>query len=74
MISTNWLRPKYLPENLSLLKASQTFLDLLVLSSAFITAYMLRFEFSLTTEQASTAFLQMLFVAPFQLLVLRICK
>lgn len=74
MTSADLIKINYLPKNTLLIKALQTASDFVILCCAFIAAYMLRFDFSLTAEVAQTAFLQMLFVAPFQLLILRIFK
>ena len=74
MTSTKLLRPQNFPKSKIFIRILQTSLDTSVLSFAFIASYLLRFDFSLTAEQKWTAFLQMLFIVPFQLLVLRICK
>lgn len=74
MTSTKWLKKKDLPKNNVLVKTIQTLLDLSVLCFAFSFAYLLRFDFLLTAEQAQTVFLQMLILVPLQFLILRICK
>jgi FlaA1/EpsC-like NDP-sugar epimerase len=72
--SNNWIKPRNFPKSLFLTKTTQMFLDLSILCVAFLFAYLLRFDFPLTVQQTETALLQMLFIAPFQLLILRIFK
>ncbi len=56
------------------IKLIQKLLDILILSLAFSGAYLLRFDFSMTSDEAQKAFIQMLFVVPAQFLILRLCN
>jgi FlaA1/EpsC-like NDP-sugar epimerase len=53
------------------IKIIQRVLDFTMLSGAFTLAYLLRFDFSMTADEAQKALLQLLFVVPFQFFVLR---
>ncbi len=59
-------------KNKSSIKIIQRLLDLAMLGAAFVLAYLLRFDFSMTADEAQKAFLQFLFVIPFQFWVLRL--
>ncbi|MEP6902204.1 MAG: nucleoside-diphosphate sugar epimerase/dehydratase [Actinomycetota bacterium] len=61
-------------KNKSSIKIIQRILDFAMLMAAFTLAYLLRFDFSLTADEAQKAFLQLLFVVPFQFSVLRLCN
>lgn len=74
MEKLGFLRLGKIERNKLLVKFVQIVLDISVLSLAFVFAYLLRFDFVLTGELQNKAFLQMLFVVPLQLLILRICK
>lgn len=59
---------------MSIIKTVQNSLDLLALHSAFIFAYLLRFDFYLSNYQIKTAILQAIVIAPLQFWVLRMCN
>lgn len=61
-------------KNSLVIKTVQIFLDLLMLTAAFVLAYLLRFDFDLTEGEARIAFLQLLIAVPLQFWILRLCK
>jgi FlaA1/EpsC-like NDP-sugar epimerase len=65
---------KIVPRKAIVIKLAQLFLDLSALAAAFILAFALRFEFSLTADQLEKLFSQIAFVVLLQLTSLRICK
>jgi FlaA1/EpsC-like NDP-sugar epimerase len=73
MIPTIEIESRLIPKNTISIKAVQASLDFLTLTGAFALAYLLRFDFSIASEQLQTCFLQMLLVVPFQFFVLRLC-
>jgi FlaA1/EpsC-like NDP-sugar epimerase len=54
------------------IKIIQRILDILILCAAFALAYLLRFDFALTSDEMQKAFFQLLLVVPSQYLVLRL--
>lgn len=56
------------------IKIIQRFLDIFILCAAFTLAYLLRFDFSLASDEIQKLFFQLLFIVPFQFLVLRLCN
>jgi len=56
------------------IKIIQKLLDLFILCAAFTLAYLLRFDFSLASDEIQKLFFQLLFIVPFQFLVLRLCN
>lgn len=71
MTSTTHLNIRLLPQKILSLKSIQAIADLTVLCTAFVSAYILRFDFSLTIEDIQRAFFQILFVVPLELYVMR---
>jgi FlaA1/EpsC-like NDP-sugar epimerase len=59
---------------MSIVRIVQNSLDMFILASAFIIAYLLRFDFSLTPYQIRIAIIQMIVIAPIQFWALRICQ
>jgi FlaA1/EpsC-like NDP-sugar epimerase len=74
MLQTILLNFSRIQTNSLLIKLVQIILDFSILSLAFILAYLLRFDFILAGDQFQKAILQMVFVASFQILILRICN
>ncbi|MEZ5428754.1 MAG: nucleoside-diphosphate sugar epimerase/dehydratase [Pyrinomonadaceae bacterium] len=74
MFQAIFLNFRLLPKSTILIKLIQIILDLSVLGLAFLLAYLLRFDFALNETQIQKALLQILIVAPFQFLILRVCK
>ena len=74
MLQSILLNFKLIPRNTLLIKFIQIILDLSILSFAFILAYLLRFDFAPPEDQIQRVFLQVIFVASFQLLIMRICN
>jgi len=56
------------------IKIIQRLLDIFILCAAFTLAYLLRFDFSLASDEIQKLFFQLLFIVPFQFLVLRLCN
>jgi FlaA1/EpsC-like NDP-sugar epimerase len=74
MFPTTQIESKLIPKNIISIKAVQSGLDFFMLAGAFALAYLLRFDFSLPTEQIPIVVSQILFVVPFQFCVLRFFK
>ena len=74
MFPTTQIETRWIPKSTISIKAVQTGLDLAMLTGAFATAYLLRFDFTLPPEQIQIMAAQMPFVAVFQFVVLRFCR
>jgi FlaA1/EpsC-like NDP-sugar epimerase len=72
MVPSIEIESKLVPKGTISIKIVQGGLDFLMLSGAFILAYLLRFDFSLPEDQQHVLLGHFLFVVPFQFFVLRL--
>ena len=67
------IESKLVPKGTISIKVVQGGLDFLMLTGAFVLAYLLRFDFSIPEEHLQLALRHFLFVVPLQFFVLRFC-
>ena len=74
MFPNTQIETRWIPKKTVSIKAVQTGLDLAMLTGAFATAYLLRFDFPLPDDQIQNGSAQLPFIVALQFCILRLCR